>query len=346
MSILNDLLDKVPIDLDKREGSPVYEFLSPVAMEYENFNIKLQYIAMQSHPSTATGEYLDRFGIERGIYRELPTSALVKAEITGVVVPVGSRFSGIGVDFINYVVAEKVGETTYHLLAEVISDVANSYIGDILPITVLNGLKTSEITEIIIPQRIEETDEEYRVRIQNEYVGGASDNNVTWYKNICANYDGIGNYKIFPLWAGVNTVKTSILNELNSLASAELMEEFQLFLDPNSEGLGNGKAPIGAIVTVDTATAKNISISADVTFNIGFSSAVGLKQELIDFLREISYNKEVVNYLAVGGVFLENESIKNVSNLVVNGVQVDVDLLVEEIPVLLNLTLNGVIVDD
>ena len=49
-----------------------------------------------------------------------------------------------------------------------------------------------------------------------------------------------------------------------------MISSFQNYLDPDSEGLGNGVAPIGAKVTVTTATDKIINIAGKIKVSEGY----------------------------------------------------------------------------
>jgi uncharacterized phage protein gp47/JayE len=150
----------------------------------------------------------------------------------------------------------------------------------------------------------------------------------------CNEYDGIGNYKIFPLWNGENTVKVSILSASNRAASADLIAEFQEYLDPNIQGMGNGVAPIGAFVTVTTATEVPISISATVKMKDGYTDTSAIDKALTDYFAQVAYEKSLIAYMNIGATILNAEGVDFVTNLTVQGGTSDVNLGVEEIPTL------------
>ena len=98
--------------------------------------------------------------------------------------------------------------------------------------------------------------------------------------------------------------------------------------------MGNGVAPIGAIVTVDTATAKTINVGCDVTFKAGYSDVTTLTDALNDYLNGLAYERSSVSYLGVGAVLYSVEGVDAISNLTLNDGEDDITVADEEIAVL------------
>ena len=196
------------------------------------------------------------------------------------------------------------------------------------------------MTDLLIPARDEETDDELIVRFFELMNHPPEDGNVMQYKAWAAEFGSIGRAKVISLWNGANTVKVSILNTDYGIASSTLIDDFQEYLDPEESGLGNGVAPIGAIVTVSTATALTVNITVSVSLQDGYSVVTGLDTDIREWFKDISYIKTGVSYYALAGVMLANASVKNIQNLVVNGGTSDLTLTAEQIPVLgtLNVT--------
>jgi uncharacterized phage protein gp47/JayE len=134
-----------------------------------------------------------------------------------------------------------------------------------------------------------ETDLALRERVLNAYRGkgaGSRRDYIRWGRA----WAGVGRVTVIPLWAGPGTVKL-IVSDLNGdPVSADTVAGLQADLDPVPER-GEGRAPIGAKVTVLTAAAFPIDISATVEFETGYSldggtGAVGLRQVIVAALRE------------------------------------------------------------
>lgn len=335
-TILQRMLDRIPATIDKREGSIIYDALAPAAAELAQAYIELDVILTETFADTSNGEFLARRAAERGVNRKPATKAVRLGLFTdsseaAFDPPIGSRFSG---DDLNYVVVEKITDGQFKLECETAGEVGNSYVGTLLPIGYIPELATATLTDILVPGENEESDESLRERYFEEIKNQAIDGNIAQYRKWANEYAGIGRAKVFPLWDGPNTVKVSILDAENQVASAELISDFQEYLDPGAEGLGNGVAPIGAKVTVTTATGVNINVSAEIVLAEGYSEVNGVDEALTAYLKEIAYAKNTVSYISIGAAILDVPAVDQVKNLLINDATADVILTDEQIPML------------
>lgn len=83
--ILQRMLDRVPNNMDKREGSIIYDALAPAAIELQLMYIELDVIMNESFADTASREYLIKRASERGITPEPATNAILKGDRKSVV---------------------------------------------------------------------------------------------------------------------------------------------------------------------------------------------------------------------------------------------------------------------
>lgn len=330
------VLEQYP-NLDSREGSIIFNALAPAAVELAIAYVELDNTRNESFVKTATREYILMGCTDMGINISMFNATAGKFKgVFNVEIDIGSRWN---LDLYNYTVQEYLGlengKHTYSLACETLGTSPNTTLGALTPINYYpTGLLTAEIIECIVEGENERTDEEIK-EIYYEYVNSSvSDGNVAQYERWCAEYPGIGHYKIFPLWNGANTVKVSILSASNGTATDELIDEFQDYLDPKIEGMGNGVAPIGAFVTVTTATEVPLAIRANVKLKAGYQSTEAITEGVRDYLKSISYTKRQVSYLSVGAAILDVEGVESVNSLLINGSTNDIFLGVEEIPVL------------
>jgi uncharacterized phage protein gp47/JayE len=149
-------------------------------------------------------------------------------------------------------------------------------------LTVTNAAAASDGSE-------PESDEALRERVLGAYVpkgaGTAAD-----YERWARAWAGVGRVTVIPLWAGPGTVKVIVTDAAGEPLSPDAVAAIQADLDPNP-GRGDGKAPISANVTVETATARPLDIAATVEFEAGFSldgggGAIALRGDIVDALRE------------------------------------------------------------
>lgn len=333
-NILNDMLSRVPNDVDKREGSIIYDALAPAAFKLAEMYFQLHNYVDLFFVDTAVGEFLDRKAADYGITRKPATKALRKIE-TSDPVDIGTRW---GFKDTTYIIIEKVSDTEYIAECEQAGSIGNQYSGDLENIDNVSGV-TASLTEIITTGADEETDEELRNRLRENIINPAQDGNAARYKKWAIEYPGIGNAKVFPLWNGGNTVKIAITNAQYLPAEPSLVAAFQEYLDPGAEGKGNGVAPIGAKVTVTGGVQKDINIAANVTLTEGYTEPTGAAEAISNYLASIVFEKNSVSYMKIGSALLDCPSIADVSDLTVNGGTVDIALDGEEIPVLNSLNL-------
>lgn len=338
--LLGRMIDRVTTDypnLDKREGSIIFNALASAAMELAIAYVELDNVLSESFVETASREYLllgcRQMGMD--VSKFDATNGVHKGEFDASV-EIGSRWN---CNIYNYTVTEYIGMEneyyTYRLVCDTTGSAPNSLIGDLTPIdTAPLNLTHAVVTECLIEGEEEYTDDEIREAYFSNINNSSSDGNVDQYEKWCKEYDGIGNFKIFPLWNGKNTVKVSILSSSNRIASDELIDEFQEYLDPNTTGMGDGQAPIGAFVTVTTATESQINVACDVTLKSGFSDTNGITTAVEDYLASIAYTKSVISYMNLGAIILAVNGVDSISNLTINGGTSDITLGVEEIPVL------------
>lgn len=326
-------------NLDNREGSILFNALASAALELAIAYTEIDNSRNESFVDTASREYIligcRDMGMDVSQFEEM--AGTHKGEFD-VEVPIGSRWN---CDLYNYEVIELIGlnsETNYYeyrMLCETAGAAPNNQTGDLIGITdIPTGLTYAMVTECLIEGKNETSDEDIRAAYYEYVKNTVADGNINQYIRWCDEYDGIGNSKVIPLWNGANTVKVSILSESNRAASDELISEFQEYIDPNVTGMGDGVAPIGALVTVSTATEIPINVTATVSMKDGYNDTSQINVELSNYFSRIAYKSNKVSYMSVGAVILAVEGVESLNDLTVNGDSVDITLGDEEIPVL------------
>lgn len=356
--IMGRMLERVETqfpNLDTREGSVIWNALAPTAIELAQIYIELENILNESFVKTASREYLIRGCEQVGIdTTPFDSSKGYHLGYFNVQVNVGSRWN---CDLYNYTVIDYLGTATYDgntvyayaLECETSGSAPNNLTGTLSAITELpDGLTVSELVSCIAQGENEYDDETIR-SIYFEYVNAnPNDGNVAQYQRWCDEFQGVGNYKIFPCWNGANTVKVSILDTENRAVDTSgtynLINDFQQYLDPTAtSGMGDGVAPIGASVTVDTADEVTVNISATIQLASGYdliSVKSAMEQALTDYFKMIAYKKDIVSYFNIGSVMVDTEGVDLLVSVTINGDNEDIELDDEEIGVLGTLTLS------
>lgn len=268
---LNLMLDNVPNDIDKREGSIIYDALAPAAMVSAQQSLSLANIIRETYIKTAQGEFLDYRAVEHGTNRYAATFTEVKAKFNDddgnpINVEVGDRFASIAESPIFYTVIKANDDGTAEMQAEEAGTSANSYLGQVLPVTPNDSLSWAEIVEITIPARDEENDDHLRARLLNSNSWVAYGGNVADYLDMTSKIPDVGATQVYPVWDGPGTVKLVILNNDLMPASQTLIKKVKEEIDPeDNETQGYGLAPIDHRVTVVAPETFEVNIVMNVT---------------------------------------------------------------------------------
>lgn len=363
---LNLMLDNVPDDLDKREGSIIYDAIAPAAMVSAQQSLSLAEILRQTYIKTAQGEFLDYRAVEHGTNRYAATNAEVKAKFNDddgkpVNVEVGDRFASIAESPIFYTVIKANGDGTAEMQAEESGTSANSYLGQVLPVTPNDDLAWAEIIEITIPARDAENDEHLRARLLNTNSWVAYGGNVADYLDMTSKIHDVGATQVYPTWDGAGTVKLVILNNNLMPASQTLIKKVKEEIDPEeSTTQGYGLAPIDHRVTVTAPETFKVDIAMNVTIvdsvNID-SIRVNIKDSLEEFFKSLRRDWSTVNPTVGRGYSLivyrskilsrvmMLEGVANATMPRLNGKDEDLQLVfnntTSQLPVLGEVTVNG-----
>ena len=92
--ILQRMLDRIPGDIDKAEGSYIFDAVAPSAFEYSKQAAFFRFVLEQAFAIFATGEYLDKMAADFGLTRAAAIPAKATLEFTGtpgVRIPAGIR---------------------------------------------------------------------------------------------------------------------------------------------------------------------------------------------------------------------------------------------------------------
>lgn len=342
--MLDSIAEKYP-EVDTRPSSLAYNAVAASAAEIATLYAEQEVCLRETFAQTASREGLAEKLHEIGLVELEATYGEFEGEFD-VEIPIGNRFNN---EQYNYTVLELISEPTneipyyrYKLLCDTAGSDPNTIFGTLTPIDYVENLGYAQLTECLKSGEDEEDTEAMRIRYFYAVNNTRSDGNISQYEYWAKEYDGIGKCKVFPCWNGANTVKVSVVTPEGRAVSSSLLSEFQNYLDPNSAGLGDGQAPIGAKVTCSTPTEKAVSISADVTLADGYTDAnsLGIADVLTEFFANSAYTESKVNILKVGATILDVPGVDSIDNLKLNGSAANVSLGNEEIAILGTLTLK------
>jgi len=197
-ALLERMLENVSGRMDKREGSVVYDALSPAAIEMQILYLELDNILNEVYGDTATREYLIRRAAERGITPHSATCAVLK----GVFVPADIDVTGrrFNIQDMNYVVKEQIMPGEYAVQCETEGAAGNRYLGSMTPIDYIAGLSLATLEEVLIPGKDEEDTEELRKRYFASFGEQSFGGNRADYIEKVRELDGVGDVKVTRAW--------------------------------------------------------------------------------------------------------------------------------------------------
>lgn len=363
---LNLMLDNVPDDIDKREGSIIYDAIAPAAMVSAQQSLSLATIIRETYIKTAQGEFLDYRAVEHGTSRYTATNTEVKAKFNDddgkpINVEVGDRFASIAESPIFYTVIKSNGDGTAEMQAEEAGTSANSYLGQVLPVTPNDNLAWAEIVEITIPARDEENDDHLRARLLNSNSWVAYGGNVADYLDMTSKISDVGATQVYPVWNGEGTVKLVILNNDLMPASQTLIKKVKEEIDPEeSTTQGYGLAPIDHRVTVVAPETFKVDITMNVTIaeNANIDTIrTNIKASLEELFKSLRRDWSTIDSVTGRGYKLTVyrskilsrvmtlEGVANATMPQLNGKDEDLQLVFDnttsQLPVLGEVTVNG-----
>ena len=337
--IMQRMLARIPEDMDRREGSVIWDAMAPAAAELELAYIELDSILNEAFADTASRDFLIRRSAERGITVFPPPLRLQKGNLNlGNLDVLGKRFNH---DDLNFVVTEKISDGVYKLQCETPGVDGNRAFGSLVPIEYILGLTSASITELLIPGEDEEGTEALRQRYYQSFGDKAFGGNERDYLDKTNAIEGVGATKVTPIWNGPGTVKLTILDSQFNKASTVLIQTVQNIIDPAQDAKGDGLAPIGHIVTVDTVQEVTVNIATVMEFESGITFAAKsaeIQEAVANYLLELrqSWADQTniivriahieTRILAIGGIAdIRDTNINGVaSNLTLDGHQVPV----------------------
>lgn len=329
-NLLNTMLRRVPDDIDKREGSIVFDALGPAAYtQAEQYFLMNNYLDLVL-PDKSVGEFQDRFLVAFNIFRKPATKAIRKVETTGPI-ELESRWE---LEDTTYKITEHVSETEYRAECEQAGTIGNMYFGKMAPISYIVGTEVV-LSDILQEGTKEESDEALRERFLIKVRKPSTSGNVYDYYNWAMACKGVGAAKIFPLAYGPGTVKVVVADEDKTAATPALLKTVKDYIEE--------MRPIGATATVASAEELPVNVMGRVKFKNGLNLGevqTAFRTAFDTFLRDNAFDISYVGYARVGNILLETAGVEDYAGLTINGFDHNIELTDEQIAVIGTVTLE------
>lgn len=328
-NILQEMLNEVKTDVDKREGSVIYDALAPSALKLSEMYFELENYIDLFFADTAIGEYLDRKVLDFGMTRKKATKSIRKIT-TSAPANIGTIWE---IENITFKIIEKTDQNIYKAECESFGNIGNVYSGKLKSVDNLEGVD-AYLSDILESGQDEESDESLRIRFYNKVRKPSTSGNANHYEQWALEVEGIGAAKIFPLWNGAGTVKVEILDSnmnIDKTLETKVYEHIEKV------------KPIGATLTVSSPTQKLINIKAKVILD-GSLDISKIKEKfeysVNEYLKKLIFKSKSVSYAAIGSMLLSTKGVLDYSEFTLNESAGNILISEHEIPSLGNIVLE------
>ena len=334
--VLNEMLEAVPDSYQKTVGFPTWDWLAAAAIPMAGLDGELGAAKALLDPANLTGEALEAYIIPRtGQQRTAATYAQGELTATGNgTIPAGALFeSGGGVQFEALEAVAVSGRGTVPVRCLTPGAAGNLPAGSVTMMPVQIAGIVSVTNEAPTAEGYDgETDQAYYqrflVRVQTPPTSGNQYHYLEW----AMEGPGVGGVQVDPLDRGANTVGLVLVDQTGKPASQALVEQAQDHIDPDSQGVGQGAAPIGAYCYVSAAQSQAVALAVTVTAAEGAEQEAvtgAIREAVAGYLREealTAYRPAVggkgsytVSYARIGAELLAAEGVEDYEGLTVNG---------------------------
>lgn len=351
--ILQRMLDNVPNNVDKREGSIIFDALSPCAVELANVYIELDETLKTGFVDTSYGTYLDLLGVQYGITRNSATKSIWVSEFRNndgmlMDVPLLARFSEGDT---NYTIIEKISTGIFKAECETFGEAGNASRYELIPLEYIENLATANLIEVLSYGEDEESDENFKLRMSNHVLSKPFSGNRADYTLLLTEYGKASGSKFERATEEEENVKVYFLNEEFNIPSAEEVEKLQNYLNPlDLNGEGVGKVGIDHKTIVCPAQSESLQIRINLLINESYTLDE-IEQNVKKVVEDFIYNlrKEfqdtntpiVVKRTVLANTVLNTEGVDDVDEILINGQLSNYNCQQYGVPILSTVELEG-----
>ncbi len=260
-----------------KEESDIMLRLKVLAGEIYNSMIATDFVKRQMFVSTASGEYLDKHALERGITRKEAQKATGEVKFTlqalsstDVVIESGTIVSTKGENARRFVTTNTVvigaGSMSTKATVEACEGGADyNILQNTATVLVTPVLYVNSVTnEMAFKGGLDrETDEELRMRVLSSYRDISNGTNEIYYKRLAQSVSGVYSASVVKSARGAGTIDVHVCGKEKAPLSSEIMSQVQSLLDENRE--------INVDILVIYATPNKVSYVLDLEVEDGYS---------------------------------------------------------------------------
>lgn len=341
------MLQRMDPNLDKREGSMTYDFITPPSIELEQAYIELENVLNFGFADTTYGKWLVYRASEVGLTKKVAVKSTGQLILTGPTSTFFPKGTQITTDSVAPIIVETLYDVTITtttvtvdaiaLVAGTSGNVSANTLNAFVDFDTQGGLVTVTNTTSFEDGFAEETDEEflfrYKIRVQNTLATG----NETHYRLLATEVPGVVDARIYSRWNGNGTVKVVCLSTSKKAPSDVVLQAVRDNIDANML--------LGSEITVAGVEEVTIDVSVALTLVVG-ATVDQAKEELIPLLESyfasLAFNDLVVRYSRIGDRILEAIPVVDYQSLTINLLTSNVTVQDHQVPVLGSLTITTI----
>lgn len=351
------MLDRVPANVDKTEGSYVWDALAPVSMELVFVSLLAQYVLEMAFAQTSTGDYLTMRAAEHGVIRRPAVKATGIISITGTAnstIPSGILLATEGAE------TDDMTSIQFATTQSVILD--DSGLGEAAIEAVIPGISgnvpAARIVLLLDSRRTiqsitnaaptsggldEEDDETLRTRYLDKVRQPGTSGNIADYRQWAKEVPGVSDVHVLPLWDGPGTVKLVVLGPNKLPPDTALVDSVKSYIAPTNGG--ERKAPIGATLTVIPAEALPIQVVATILMDSTVSVSLATIREtftatLTSYLADMAFQADTIRFTRIGSLLIEQVGVVDYINLTINGSTDNIPITENQVATVGTVTIN------
>ena len=333
--IRNRMMVNVTDGVDKSEGGYIWDSISPVAIEMVFIAMMAKKVLALGFVQTTSGEYLDMRAEEHGVFRKSAVAATGQIKITGAAGKMIYSGLQVSTEADSY---SNIAAVQFATTADVTIGPDGTVLAPIKAVTaggsgniaankiVLLLQSNSTVSGVTNPDATvggtdEENDDDLKTRYLEYVRTPGTSGNIQDYRQWALAVSGVSAVHVIPLWSGPGTVKVIVLGPDKLPATSELVENVKDYIAPDNTG--NRQAPIGASVTVESATPVYISVDAVVILDNSSISIAEIKEkftaDLTTYLASIAFSADTVRIARIGGILIDQAGVVDYVELTING---------------------------
>ena len=320
--IHNRMLSNTSSELDRSNGSFVYDVERAGAIEFAKQQADIDLIRAKQDIYNLTSEELTRFVYQRtGLTRRTATRATLQVVISGAEGATIRPGDVVATDTVNFVSLEEQsigasGSMVVTVQAEQYGRIGNVPTNTItrFPTTIpglVNVYNPEAATNGYEAESDESLIERYFDKLQKPGKSGNNYHYEEWAKEV----SGVGDVKVFPRFNGPLTMRVVIIDQYGLPASESLVAAVESHITDSM--------PFGVEeLLVEAATPVPLNLTVLLTMADGYTEVEviqAIKDNIANYLTKNAFKSSFISYAQIGALIIDTEGVLDYQVLLVNG---------------------------